>query len=136
MTRVLSRSDRENRYQTKKQTDRQSVWNHMHTVNVRHAYHCIVVQTVRTLFLSLYPHTNTNTHAGIVYFVRPSFMSSGHRLWNTLFLWGISIGMGLMVWGYSVEYYARVFCPTDVRRGGGKLMKGQRRGGEGRGCFD
>ena len=51
-------------------------------------------------------------YPGIVYFVRPQIGS--HRLWNALFLIGISIGSGLMIWGYSVEYYARIFCPSDV----------------------
>ena len=69
----------------------------------------------------------THTIIGIVYFVRPTFASSRHRLWNTLFLWGISIGMGLMVWGYSVEYYARVFCPTEVKGEGEEEEGGKER---------
>ena len=49
---------------------------------------------------------------GVFYFLRPVLL--GQRIWNTLFLLALSIGQGLMVWLYSVEYYARYFCPKEV----------------------
>jgi sterol O-acyltransferase len=48
---------------------------------------------------------------GIVYFMKPQV--GGQRVWNTLFLWCVSTGYGWMVWGYAIEFVARIYCPPE-----------------------
>ena len=62
--------------------------------------------------LPLSPSHFVHVYLGFFYFLRPVFL--GQRIWNTLFLLALSIGQGIMVWLYSVEYYARLFCPMEV----------------------
>ena len=49
----------------------------------------------------------------LVYYIRPG--NHVHREFlNILFLWGLSIGFGIMVWGYGFEMYTRYYCPKEV----------------------
>jgi sterol O-acyltransferase len=48
---------------------------------------------------------------GIFYFLRPVVF--GRRIWNTIFLFALSLGNALMVWLYAIEFYARVYCPKE-----------------------
>jgi len=56
----------------------------------------------------------TDFHPTVMfYYVRPGNLVP-RELLNMLFLLGLSIGFGIMIWGYGFEMYARVICPKEV----------------------
>lgn len=51
-------------------------------------------------------------YVGAVYFVSPK--AHPFQWWNYWFLLGLSIGNGLMIYSYVLEYYARAHCHVEV----------------------
>ena len=51
-------------------------------------------------------------YTGSVYFISPK--AQPFQWWNYWFLLGLSIGNGLMIYGYVLEYYARAHCHVEV----------------------
>ncbi|XP_065896925.1 sterol O-acyltransferase 1-like [Dysidea avara] len=49
----------------------------------------------------------------LFYYVRPVKFVPKEVL-NTMFLLGLSIGFGIMVWGYGFEMYSREICPKET----------------------
>ena len=49
----------------------------------------------------------------MMYYIRIGNLGN-KEVMNTLFLAGLSIGFGIMVWGYGFELYTRYFCPKEV----------------------
>lgn len=51
--------------------------------------------------------------AVLMYYIKPA-KSIHKEFLNTLFLLGLSVGFGIMVWGYGFEMYTRYYCPKEV----------------------